>query len=317
MLPGEIFNKRIILSPLNWGIGHVARCIPLINTLLSNGNKIFIACNEDQRVIFEQYFLNIQYINHAGYPFKFGKMGNFSLDLARQFRQLNKRLKDEEREVDQYINEFHIDIIISDHRYGFNSKKVHSIFLTHQINLPIRWFEKWVQKIHIDYLKLFNEIWVPDTIDSDYSGNLSKPCAQIQINYIGILSRFQLYEIPSFKTNEKTIIISGPTVYAEKYAKEQLRSERNVMENCVMILPESIVLTDVPSNFKIQGSTNWQMCDQLILNSKKIVSRCGYSTLMDLGVLKVPFEITPTPGQREQEYLFDLWNKKSLNQTSS
>jgi len=317
MLPSDIFNKRILLSPLNWGMGHVTRCIPLVDILIRNGNEIFIACDKGQEAIFKQYFLDVHFINHAGYPFKFGKHGNFGLDLAKQFRQLNKRLVDEEKEVNQYIDEFQIDLIISDHRYGFNSKNIHSILLTHQVNLPIRWYEKWVQKIHFNYLKQFNEIWVPDTFDSDYSGSLSEPIANLEINYIGILSRFQLYEIPIIKTIEKTIIVSGPAVYAEKYAKDQLSSERNKDVNCVMILPESIILTDVPSNFQIQNSTNWKACDQLILNSKKIISRCGYSTLMDLGILKVPFEITPTPGQREQEYLFDLWNKKALGQSSS
>jgi hypothetical protein len=317
MLPSNILNKRILISPLNWGMGHVSRCIPLIDLFLRNGNEVFVACDESQRGIFEDYFPEINFINHPGYPFKFGKQGNFGLDLAKQFRQLKGRLSAEEIEVNQYVEEFEIDFLISDHRYGFKSDKTHSIFLTHQLHLPVKWYEKWVQKIHFSFLKQFDEIWVPDNENSDYSGNLSERIVGLEIQYIGILSRFQLYEQNETKSIEKTIIVSGPEVYAERFALEQLNSDRNSNQDCVMILPENIVLNEIPANFTVQLSNDWKACDRVILQSKKIVSRCGYSTLMDLGILKVPFEITPTPGQREQEYLYDLWYKKALGQASS
>jgi len=317
MLPSDIHNKRILLSPLNWGMGHVSRCIPLIDLFLRNGNEVFVACDESQRAIFEDYFPEVNFINHPGYPFKFGKHGNFGLDLAKQFKQLTSRLTTEKKEVNQFVEEFEIDILVSDHRYGFKSDKVHSIFLSHQLHLPVKWYEKWVQKIHLSFLKQFDEIWVPDNDNSDYSGALSERITGLKIQYIGILSRFQLYELPENRSIEKTIIVSGPDVYAERFALEQLSSERNSNQDCVMILSESIVLKQIPTNFTIQLSTDWKECDRIILQSKKIISRCGYSTLMDLGVLKVPFEITPTPGQREQEYLYDLWYKKALGQTSS
>ena len=298
-------------------MGHVSRCIPLIDLFLRNGNEVFVACDESQRGIFEDYFPEINFINHPGYPFKFGKQGNFGLDLAKQFRQLKGRLSAEEIEVNQYVEEFEIDFLISDHRYGFKSDKTHSIFLTHQLHLPVKWYEKWVQKIHFSFLKQFDEIWVPDNENSDYSGNLSERIVGLEIQYIGILSRFQLYEQNETKSIEKTIIVSGPEVYAERFALEQLNSDRNSNQDCVMILPENIVLNEIPANFTVQLSNDWKACDRVILQSKKIVSRCGYSTLMDLGILKVPFEITPTPGQREQEYLYDLWYKKALGQASS
>ncbi len=59
MLPSEVFSKNVLISPLNWGMGHVARCIPLISKLLEQSNLIYIACNESQREIFEFYFIKI------------------------------------------------------------------------------------------------------------------------------------------------------------------------------------------------------------------------------------------------------------------
>jgi hypothetical protein len=51
MLPSEIQNKRVLISPLNWGMGHVSRCIGLVNQLISQENSIYIACDEEQQQI--------------------------------------------------------------------------------------------------------------------------------------------------------------------------------------------------------------------------------------------------------------------------
>ena len=52
---------------------------------------------------------------------------------------------------------------------------------------------------------------------------------------------------------------------------------------------------------------------QLILCSEIIISRGGYSTLMDLAVLNKKCIFVPTPGQTEQEYLVEeLHNKKMI-----
>ena len=312
MQPNEIHKKRILLSPLNWGMGHVARCIPLINLLIDNGNTLFVAGNKEQLIVFKSYFPTINYVEHDGYPFVFGKRGNFGLDLFKQFRPLKKRLKDELLEVDSLLDSYKIDIVISDHRYGFRSEKAHSILLTHQLNLPVQWFEGWVQKIHNKHLRKFNEIWVPDSSDSSFAGNLSKNKERFNATYIGILSRFSSYEKIPEKTIDKVIILSGPAIYAKVFLQEQLLSVSQDEQNVVIIASQEIVDLHQNSTVKILASTDWKACDQLILSAKKIVARSGYSTLMDLVELKTPFQITPTPGQREQEYLFDLWYKKTL-----
>ncbi len=309
MLPNEIQNKRILLSPLNWGMGHVARCIPLIDLFIKNGNTVFVAGNKNQLNIFRTYFPTIDFVQHSDYPFVFGKRGNFSLDLFKQFRPLKKRLQDELLEVDSLVDLHKIDIIISDHRYGFRSKNVHSILLTHQLNLPVQWFESWVQKIHYKQLRKFNEIWVPDINDSSFAGKLSQNTEHFNVSYIGVLSRFSLYEKNTEKTIDKVIILSGPAIYARAFFQEQLLNLLPDEQNVVIIGSKEICDLNPNASVKIQASNDWKVCDQLILNAKKIVARSGYSTLMDLVELKTPFQITPTPRQREQEYLFDLWYK--------
>ena len=177
--------------------------IGLIDILLRNDNSVFIACSADQQAIFQQYFKEVTFIDHDGYPFEFGGKGKFSIDLLKSFSALKKRQNEERIEVENYVDFFQIDIVISDHRYGFRSKKVKSIFLTHQLNLPVKWYERWVQKIHLAYLRAFDEIWVLDTEDSKYAGDLSRNNAGLKVQYIGILSRFGRYVLKESETIDK------------------------------------------------------------------------------------------------------------------
>ncbi|MEN9399305.1 MAG: hypothetical protein RL632_406 [Bacteroidota bacterium] len=309
MLPNEIKQKRILISPLNWGMGHVARCIPLIDTFLKNGNTVFAAVSEEQGAILRSYFPDIETVNHEGYPFEFGGKGNFSLDLARQFKRLKNRLLEEEKQTDHFVDVMAIDLVISDHRYGFRSTRGPSILLTHQLHLPVRWFEGWVQKMHERFLKNFDEIWIPDTIDSSLAGNLSQNTKELNCTYIGALSRFQGVVIPETKTIDAVIIASGPTIYAEQFIREQLKKISDT-ENTLIIAAPSVLKNLGDISISTQSSEDWKLSDASILRAKKVISRCGYSTLMDLSILKVPFSLTPTPGQREQEYLYQFWASK-------
>ena len=50
--------------------------------------------------------------------------------------------------------------------------------------------------------------------------------------------------------------------------------------------------------------------DQAILHAEKVISRSGYSTIMDLYFLDCDSELHATNGQREQEYLLHLHASK-------
>ncbi len=311
MSPEEIQNKRILISPLNWGMGHVARCIPLIDQLLKQDNQIIVAGDESQLTIFTQYFPNLETVIHGGYPFRFGKKGNFALDLAARFLALNKRLKRELRETEVLVKKYSIDLVISDHRYGFRSSSVPSICLCHQINLPVKALEGWVQRIHHGYLKRFTQIWVPDFHDSQLAGELSKNKIDLNTEYIGPLSRFAIYKDRPVKDIEELVIISGPSIYGEKFLNQIVSIPRTTSLMVIVsdTLYEKYKNSLNQDNIVLLSSKDWLVCDQTIMRAKKIISRSGYSTLMDLYDLGIPSELTATPGQREQEYLVELWNK--------
>ena len=303
MKPEEIKNKRILFSVLNWGMGHVARSISIIHQLKLQDNIVFIACSEGQKKIFLDYFPDINFIQHNDYPFSFKGKGNFTLDLLLALPALNKRLNLEKNEVKKLIKNHKIDICISDHRYGFQNQECTSIFITHQLSLPLPFLYKFVNSLHQQLIKKFNYIWVLDTEKSLYAGKLSVNKKFKNLYYIGIQSRFGLYP-KTEKCIEKIVIISGPEPYAEQFFQSESKKAEQSKEEVVIITPKHYS-NSTKTNIIIQLSDDWKKCDEIILKAKKIVSRSGYSTLMDIVYLACEKELIPTPGQYEQAYLLN------------
>lgn len=300
MSPSEVKNQRILISPLNWGLGHVSRCIGLIHQLKEQDNFVVVACDKIQRAIFVEYFPDLEYVNHEGYPFVFKGGGKFGQELIRAILPLKERLKKERIETEELVQRFNIDLVIADHRYGFISSQVPSVFITHQYELPVKWYEMFARNVHKQLMKKFNEIWIMDFEDSRLAGNLSVSPSKINRTYIGPYSRFSLYEIPKEKTIGKVIIISGPTVYGQKFMDEHL-SGLNLKSVAIIASPD----IQLPAGVLVL-SKSWREQDIAIMNASHIVSQSGYSTIMDLETLKTSATLFPTKGQREQEYLYDL-----------
>ena len=91
MFPSDICYKRILFSPLNWGYGHVARSIQIIDELIKNHNTIYIACSESQYNIYLNYFSSNQFtwILHIDYPFNFKGNGYFIKDIFINMKEVN------------------------------------------------------------------------------------------------------------------------------------------------------------------------------------------------------------------------------------
>jgi hypothetical protein len=312
MLPTEIQSKNVLISPLNWGFGHVSRCIPLIYKLLENGNSIFIACDTAQKNVLVQYFgQKVKFIEHQGYPFQFSGKGNYTYDLFFSLGKLLKRSKQELKEVESYVQELKIDIIISDHRYTFRSEKIYSIFMTHQLNLPISWFQFPFKLYHKKQIRKFDSIWIVDKAKNSLAGKLSVNKHFPNSSNIGWLSRFMLYPKNDLKSGS-VLIISGPKEYWSNLFNMFSRElESNEIQTIVgsSEIQELIQSKKLKQNF--HASNDWIETDKLLLNTKKIYGYIGYTTLMDCKVLECEAKLIASPGQLEQEYLETLKQKKS------
>jgi len=292
----DINNQKVLLACLNWGKGHVARSIGLVHELLNQKNEVTIAGDTEQIAIFKSYFPKIKSIHLEKYPFLFSGNGNFSADLWKSRKEIQDFIQFETNWLEDFLKENEIDIIISDHRYGFYSPKVKSIFVTHQLNVALRWWQFPAQRIHHGLMQKFNEIWILDTKDSELAGKLSRNRNSKNVKHIGHFSRFMFAEIKQNRESMEVVICNGPEPYDEQLLLKYLDDSSKTI-----IAP--VRLCEKYSHEKLIPSKDWLKCDETILTATKIYAYCGYSTLMDLKFLNCDSELFPTKGQNEQEYL--------------
>lgn len=310
MLPESISKQNVLISPLNWGMGHVARSIAIIQQLIDQQNQVFVACDADQQMVYETYFSQLHFISHRPYPFQFSGKGKWALDLYQQRKKLLARFAEENKEVAAYISEFQIDVVISDHRYGFFSTTKPSVFITHQLHLPLKWFQKPMQYIHQKLIQNFSSVWVLDDENSSLAGKLSKKIKHKDLNYIGWKSRFQL-SFNESKVCDNLYLVSGPLPYSQDFLNDCVEMARQKAGNNILIYPKELTLSsDPPEKLICLPSNDWKLMDSYFRGANFIISRSGYSTLMDLKFLNLNYRLIPTKGQNEQIYLSNYHQAK-------
>ena len=300
----------VLIAPLDWGLGHATRCIPLINYLLQSGCKVIIAAEGLQKKLLKTEFPTVIFVNIPCYNIKYTRVKRFfSVKVVLQLPKIFITIFREKKWLDQFLQNNKVDAIISDNRYGLFHHKVTSVFITHQllVKAPFRWLEKIIQKINYRYINRFSLCWVPDEKGStNLAGVLSHPekLPQIKVNYIGGISRFERqHEVQ--KKYDVLIILSGPEPQRTLLEKKLLNQLVDFKGKALLVrglpgLSESLTGT---THLKIKNHLPAKDLETVINESEYIISRSGYTTVMDLCKLKKKSILIPTPGQTEQEYL--------------
>lgn len=296
LLPKDIEGKRIVYACFDWGLGHLTRSIPLLLQLEKQGNEIVFLGSDSQIALLQDYGFKGKTELLDGSNLKFSGSGNFVLEGIRNLLKGPRFIRNDKAALKLLLKSFPADYIISDHRYGFSNKNVHSIFLTHQVQLPED-TPRLVSSLHRNWLMDFKTIWILDFAEKRLAGNLST-CPEKGV-YIGWYSRFMQLAQP-LKTDKGLVgIVSGPEPYSDQLF--QLFEKVASTLNCKM----TIVCAERfhTNEHNITLVHDFQEADTLIAGAELILSRNGYSTLMDLTFLKKKALLLATPGQSEQLYL--------------
>lgn len=306
-------NKRILVAPLDWGLGHATRCIPVIRILQKLGCEVWIASSGKQEILLREECPDARFLYLPGYGVQYGKRG-VMLRLLRQIPVIRRHIFTENAWLQQAIREHKIDGVISDNRYGLYTTEVPSVLITHQLALQLpRWanifFRSGVQQMLYHHIEHFGECWVPDLANPDQSlaGAMSHPVTlpNLPVRYIGWLSRFQRPEFPPGREETVLISLSGPepqrSILEEMVLKQITATERKFW--LVRGIPGDEAIPAVPENVSVYNHVPAEKMQELMLRCSLLISRSGYSTLMDAMVLGTPLACIATPGQTEQEYL--------------
>ena len=305
---------KILICPLNWGLGHATRCVPIIGRLLNEGHELVVVADGFPLNFLKQEFPILRFIEFASYSVFYGagknqvgamlfNMPNIVIGIIREHFWLRNFLQRE-----------HFDQIISDNRFGMWNRHVYSIYMTHQlmVKMPqnMKYLEPAIHHIHKAFILCYDECWIPDQLENGgLSGDLAhKYPLPANSKFIGILSRFEKMKNTKSNTEYNVVaVISGVEPQRTIFEENLLNRYQNSFERMLIVCgqPQIEKYKQKIGNITLVPHLSDTELAAVLLGAKKIICRSGYSSIMDLYMLNClhKTEFYPTPGQTEQEYL--------------
>ncbi len=310
----KISNQLIYVSALDWGLGHLARTSAILSEL-SKRNEMIIFSTDTQLPLYSKLFPHIKQVRMPSYNINFFPDSIFHFLLTQSY-PFFKTIQTEKRFLHTYIQSHaKPDLIISDNRYGFYYPKIRSVIVCHQLRLPLPFVFHAGNYFHQSRLNRFDEIWVPDyeALDKSLAGKLShtrSKSLRSKLKYIlpQSLMRKKLLD----KTIDYLFIISGTIAERQYYEKVFLHYVETLQKKDNTYVIKIIGSIQEDGNV-LMGWKSFEESNNFILQSKSIVTRAGYSTLMDLHYLmdeKQKLFLVDSQYQYEQKYLFRHWIEK-------
>ena len=306
-------GKNILICPLNWGLGHATRCVPIIKTLSAEGHKVIIAADQGPLAFLQKEFPDHEFIKFPGFAPTYSRSNSQVLKMMTAFPGALRDFRRDHKTVESIVKNYNIDMVISDNRFGCWSEHVHSVFITHQLHIQVPKIWKWTTPIikffNNSYIKKYDEVWVPDVEgEPSLGGKLSHPSLKgVVTKYIGYLSRFSSdNQRITEATNKFLVILSGPEPQRTMFEDIVLKQARETNDNILILRAKPDVYDlprDIPENVSMFNHVDDETFVQFIKSAEIIICRGGYSSLMDLAALGRAAYLVPTPGQTEQEYL--------------
>lgn len=320
-MPHFLKNKRVIIAPLNWGLGHATRCIPIIDYLLDSGAEVIIASDGNALNFLKNSYPNIPYLELPSYNVNYGKL-DFVVQTAINFPTYLKAVFQERALLKKYTKTNKIDLVISDNRYGFYHEKIPSVIICHQVcMLPppsAPWIKSPLYNLHKYFLKPFKKIWIPDfesntfNLSGDMSHNVSLP---ENIKYIGALTRMKRYSIEKIEEEVDILVMLSGVEPQRSYLEERIIQQAQHIKNRKFLFLKGIVDGDkkkIESHIKILPFASGKQLNDLLLKANIVICRSGYSSVMDLYYLGKKVIFIPSKGQTEQEYLAELASSRGF-----
>ena len=301
-------GAKILIAPLDWGLGHASRCVPVVRFFIDNGFDVVLGGGGDSLRYLRARFPELPYVELPSARMKYGKRGMVSLPFLFSMLSFARNIRREHRALEKIIAEYSIDYVFSDNRLGLYSEAVPSFYMTHQLNFDNGFLNRpaarMMKRLHLHYINKYRYCLAPDVEgELSLSGKMSD--TDQTVKHIGPLSRFYGMEVAEVDEEFDLLLLSGiepqrtmlERIFVEKYSsmpETHLHIIRGVASEEGLSLPSNITSENNPSD---------EMIASLIVSARRVFCRSGYSTLCDLAALGRRAVLIPTPKQPEQEYL--------------
>lgn len=306
--------QKILVAPLDWGLGHATRCIPIIRCLVAQGHLVYLGITPQTAPLLQTEFPHLPCIQLPAYAVQYSKTAKgLPFTLLKQIPRLLSTIRREHTCLLQAVQEHGIQRILSDNRYGLWHPQVPAVMLIHQMQLQVpqsAWGQTIINWIHTRMLSRFSACWIPDTPQHRFGGNLTQTnLPNNKVQYLGPLSRFEGAHSLQEKRHYTLLLLSGPEPQRTQLEHILIQQHSDFQGEVVLVRGTSaaIPLPTVPAHWTVHGLLHQQQLLPILQAAQWVVCRSGYSTLMDLAVLGKGALLVPTPGQTEQEYLAGWW----------
>ena len=325
---------KILIAPLNWGLGHATRCVPLVRQYLEQGDEVVLAGDGDSLLVLQHHFPHLRVISLPSLELRYTTNDRQYGFYLRAIPALLRFTIADHYYLRKQLAIEHFDLIISDNRFGLFTRATRCVYVTHQlyVRLPrrLRIFESLARALHACVINRYHEVWVPDYADKEHNlagalchgGRLDH-----KVKYIGPLSRFtssegtpkELRRNSEGTPKRNQTLVAGNSEYSVVAILSGLEPQRSIFEQAILEryanTPDEVLIVRGKvaeaqtiisrNNITMVASLSDQALLEVMEQATTIIARSGYSTIMDLAVLGLlhKAELHPTPGQSEQEYL--------------
>ncbi len=317
---GNNKQKKIFIAPLNWGLGHATRDLPLIRAFLKRGYKVVVAAHDRAKMLLQSEVPECEFVDFPEYPIRYPETRFFvTRFMLIVFPQMMMAMYKEKKRINQLHRKYKFDYIVSDNRFCLYLKDVKSYLISHQLRyklpFPITKFESLPEYFTYSYFKNYDKIFISDKDEPDsLTGELShkmRYLPQDKLDYCGILNDIEEKISETEKDIDYFIIVSGPE-------PQRTKLERIIFKQVNSLPGKIVVALGMPEkNYKIrQGNAtfhtylNRKQMHEYLQRSKFVIARPGYTTVMELIQFGLKGLFIPTPGQIEQVYLAKYYEEK-------
>ncbi len=306
-------QPTVLIAILNWGLGHATRSVPLIDAFLVKKYDVHIASDGESLDFLKKEFPKLKFYSLPGYNISYTHDSILKNVLQSSASILSAIFK-EKYVINSIAEKINANLIVSDNRYGARSKKIRSVLLTHQLNIRLK--SSILSKLATGFIRhlinKFDEIWIPDFCDSNsLSGELSINDFD-NVKFIGPVSRMRSIDLE--KKYDIAVVLSGPEPQRTNFEKIVLAQLKDFEKKVIVVRGKineegGYYLND---NVEVKSYLLSKELNKVINQSDIVISRSGYTTIMDLAVLGKKAIFVPTPGQTEQEHLAEYLKEKKF-----
>lgn len=310
-------GARILITPLDWGLGHSTRCIPIIRRLCELDARPVIGADKGPLALLRDAFPELPHVRVPGVEVRYAKGASQTWAMAAQFPAMLRSVREEHHLFLNLRRQLQLDAVISDQRFGIRAESLPSVIITHQL-FPFTPFAQGVlRRINLRSVARFDRCWIPDDAqEPGLAGELSHGRNVPQnARYIGPISRMDPSKAIAPANKYRIVcVISGPEPQRTLLEEELMRQLPRIEGRHLLVRGKPEPAQDetvgptagAPGIVRRISHLGGDALTGALLQAELIVSRTGYTTLMDLARIGRSAVVIPTPGQEEQEYLGEL-----------